>query len=93
MTAPTRDGGDFDRFILRGCTEREAHVLISAGVDPAVVGSRARDAVPFVEAAHYHDLDINGRLASHGGDPDAAWQAWADEEESSEAEGESPDED
>lgn len=94
MTAPTRDSGDYDRFISLGCTEHEADVLVSAGVDPAVVGSGARDAVPFVEAALYHDLfDINGLLATHGGDPDAAWQAWADEEEINKAEGESPDED
>lgn len=84
MTGQPRDSRDYEHFTSLGCTEHEADLLVSAGVDPAVVGTRAQDAVPFVEAAMFNDLhDINGLLMAHGGDPDAAWQAWADEEEPS----------
>jgi hypothetical protein len=66
------------RFLQVGCSPEEADTLVDAGIDPDIVGARARDAVPFVSAAVFHDLaDPNVYLEIAGGDPDEAWREWA----------------
>ncbi|MCW2873514.1 hypothetical protein [Actinacidiphila oryziradicis] len=76
------DKAAYARFLELGCTPEDANTLVRAGVEPNVVGANAPSAVPFVGAALYHDLDdINGRLEATGGDGEAAWQEWADENE------------
>ncbi|MFD0208823.1 hypothetical protein ACFVH9_06770 [Streptomyces hirsutus] len=80
------------QFLELGCSADEADTLVSAGIDPAVVGTNARDAVGFASAAASHELvDPNHYLRIAGGDPDEAWRQWAeDSAESSLREG--PDE-
>ncbi|WP_234538361.1 hypothetical protein [Streptomyces shenzhenensis] len=73
-------GNDADRekFIQLGCGLEDADILVRAGIDPDIVGIRARDAVGFASAAVHHGLaDPNGWLEAAGGDPDEAWKAWA----------------
>ncbi|MGY4924893.1 hypothetical protein [Streptomyces sp. 900105755] len=66
------------RFLELGCSLEDADTLVRAGIDPDIVGTRARDAVPFASAAVHHGLaDPNGWLEAAGGDPDEAWKAWA----------------
>ncbi|AEY93085.1 hypothetical protein SHJG_7818 [Streptomyces hygroscopicus subsp. jinggangensis 5008] len=79
-----------------GCSLEGADILVRAGIDPDIVGTCAREAVHFASAALHHGLaDPNGFLEAAGGDPDAAWKAWAmdsveepmDEEEGGEGDG------
>ncbi|MEU6367448.1 hypothetical protein ABZ876_17350 [Streptomyces sp. NPDC046931] len=66
------------RFLELGCSLEDADTLVRAGIDPDIVGTNARDAVPFASAALHHGLaDPNGCLEAAGGDPDEAWKAWA----------------
>jgi len=66
------------RFLELGCAPEEADVLVHAGIDPDVVGTRARDAVGFASAAAFHDLaDPNGCLEAAGGDAEEAWSIWS----------------
>ncbi|MER6274011.1 hypothetical protein [Streptomyces sp900105755] len=66
------------RFLALGCSPEDADTLVSAGIDPDIVGTGARDAVGFASAAVFHDLaDPNRYLQAAGGDPDEAWRQWA----------------
>jgi hypothetical protein len=74
------DGNDAARvrFLELGCSLEDTDILVRAGIDPDIVGTRARDAVHFASAALHHGLaDPNGFLEVAGGDPDEAWRAWA----------------
>lgn len=81
------------RFLQVGCSPEEADTLVNAGIDPDIVGARARDAVGSASAAAFHDLaDPNRYLQDAGGDADEAWRQWAkDSVEGSLYEGEDED--
>ncbi|MFJ5534676.1 hypothetical protein [Streptomyces sp. NPDC093261] len=68
------------RFLQLGCSPDDADTLVSAGIDPDIVGTHARDAVGFASAVVFHDLaDPNHYLQVVGGNPEAAWEAWAED--------------
>lgn len=74
---------DLDYFVGRGLSFDDALMLASNRISRAAAGSTPESVVPFVAAASFQGLnDIDGRLLEANGNPDHAWERWAEEEDS-----------
>ena len=72
---------DWHYYLKKGLDEQEAEILVRNGISRKAAGSAPSSVVPFVTSAEYHWLElINERLLEANGDPDLAWERWADEE-------------
>lgn len=73
-----------DKLAEAGLTPDQAALFESFGVEPEMVAGPLTDAIPFLRAAAYHDLDgnyVQGLLEESQGDAEAARELWAREEE------------
>ncbi len=67
-----------------GADEEEAAFLARMGVDAAWITGPIREAIPFLAAAEFHGLGgeyIKDLLEGSGGDPEQAWELWAQKTE------------
>lgn len=71
----------YTHYQALGLADADAFLLSDAGVTADAAGTNPRSVLGFVSAALHHGLDdIDERLLSAGGDPNLAWEEWAEEE-------------
>lgn len=62
-----------------GASEEEAALLVSMGVDAGWISGPVREAIPFLDAANFHTLElgyIEALLNESRGKPYQAWELW-----------------